>query len=190
MLTMERGSKEEMAMDDQWFYAKNGHQNGPITLSDLQMLASVGEISPTDYVWQTGMPDWVTAKEVRAIFNPEPAKPRHEKFVDALQKEVGVLLGDRPPVPEKPSSSDLFARKIAAGVCALLFGAFGVHKFILGMRGPGMVMLLVTVVGFIFTFGMSAFIMHVIGMIEGVIYLAKSDDDFYQDYMVNHRGWF
>jgi TM2 domain-containing membrane protein YozV len=189
MLTMERCFKETI-VDDQWFYAKNGQQNGPVTLSDLQMLASVGEITPTDYVWRTGMREWVTAKEVRAIFNPKPEKPIHEQFMDAVHNEIGVALGERPPLPERPSNSDLFARKIAAAVCAILFGSFGVPKFVLGLTRQGVIMFLVTVVGFIFTFGMSAFVMHIIGIIEGVIYLAKSDDDFYQDYIVNKRGWF
>ncbi len=187
MLTLPRRSKEAGAVDDQWFYAKDGHQNGPVTLSDLQMLASVGEIVPTDLVWQSGMPDWVYAKEIRAIFNPEPSSPRG---MNPHQGEAANPPVGRPAVPIRPPRSDLFARKIAAGVCALLFGAFGIHKFILGLTGPGVVMFLVSVVGGIFTLGMSFFIMHVIGMIEGIIYLAKSDDDFYRDYIVNRRGWF
>ena len=31
---------------------------------------------------------------------------------------------------------------------------------------------------------------HVIGMIEGLIYLVKSEDDFYRDYMAGKRRWF
>ena len=77
-------------------------------------------------------------------------------------------------------------KKIAAGICGILIGTLGVHKFILGLTTPGLVMLLVTVL----TCGIGAFPMYVIGIIEGVIYLTKSDEEFYEIYAVQKRGWF
>ena len=47
-------------------------------------------------------------------------------------------------------------------------------------------MLLVSVL----TCGMGYFIMGLIGFIEGIIYLTKSDEDFMQTYVYNRRGWF
>ncbi len=32
--------------------------------------------------------------------------------------------------------------------------------------------------------------MGIIGLIEGIMYLTKSDDDFYQQYGVDKKGWF
>ena len=32
--------------------------------------------------------------------------------------------------------------------------------------------------------------MSLIGFIEGIIYLTKSDQDFYLDYIVKKKGWF
>jgi len=32
--------------------------------------------------------------------------------------------------------------------------------------------------------------MHIIGIIEGVIYLTKTDEEFYRLYIVGRRGWF
>jgi hypothetical protein len=29
-----------------------------------------------------------------------------------------------------------------------------------------------------------------LGFIEGIIYLTKSDEEFYQTYQVNKKGWF
>lgn len=77
-------------------------------------------------------------------------------------------------------------KKIAAGVCGILLGSFGVHKFILGMTTPGIIMLLVTVL----TCGIAGTVMHVIGVIEGIVYLTKSDEDFYQTYGVEKKEWF
>jgi TM2 domain-containing membrane protein YozV len=88
--------------------------------------------------------------------------------------------------PEMPSQQDISSKKMAAGICAILLGSFGVHKFILGMTTPGVIMLLITVL----TCGVGSVATSIIGIIEGVIYLTKSDQEFYQDYMVGKKEWF
>lgn len=82
------------------------------------------------------------------------------------------------------------SNKIAAGICGILLGALGVHKFILGMTGAGLTMLLVSLVGGILTCGMSAWVMWIIGLIEGIIYLTKSDDEFVRIYVDGKKAWF
>ena len=74
-------------------------------------------------------------------------------------------------------------KKIAAGITGILLGAFGVHKFILGYTKEGIIMLVVS----FFTFGM---IMGLIGLIEGIIYLTKSDEEFVATYVNGKKGWF
>lgn len=76
--------------------------------------------------------------------------------------------------------------KIAAGICGILLGWLGVHKFILGFVGPGVIMLLVTIL----TLGFGAIPMGIIGLVEGIIYLSKSDEDFVETYVQDRRGWF
>jgi TM2 domain-containing membrane protein YozV/DNA-directed RNA polymerase subunit RPC12/RpoP len=76
--------------------------------------------------------------------------------------------------------------RIAAGVCGILLGALGIHKFILGFTTPGIIMLLVTVL----TCGWGGLVMWPIGLIEGIMYLSKSDEEFYQTYVVEKRSWF
>jgi TM2 domain-containing membrane protein YozV len=76
--------------------------------------------------------------------------------------------------------------KIVAGICGILFGAIGIHKFVLGMTSPGLIMLLVSLL----TCGVGAVIMFPIGFIEGIIYLTKSDADFYRTYVVGKKEWF
>jgi len=77
-------------------------------------------------------------------------------------------------------------KKIIAGICGILLGGFGVHKFILGYTGAGLTMLLVTVL----TCGIGGMVTHLIGLIEGIIYLAKSDDEFVRTYVDGKRAWF
>jgi TM2 domain-containing membrane protein YozV len=78
------------------------------------------------------------------------------------------------------------SKKIAAGLCGILLGSLGIHKFVLGYTTPGIIMLLVTLL----TCGLGAIIMYPIGLIEGIIYLTKSDQDFYQTYVVGRKEWF
>jgi TM2 domain-containing membrane protein YozV len=78
------------------------------------------------------------------------------------------------------------SKKIAAGICGILLGALGIHKFVLGYSTEGLIMLLASIL----TCGLVAPIMGIIGLIEGIIYLTKTDEDFYSTYMVSKKGWF
>ncbi len=81
-------------------------------------------------------------------------------------------------------------KKVIAGVLAILVGSLGVHKFILGYNKEGIILLVVTfVVGF-FTCGMGVGLTGLIGLIEGIIYLTKSDEEFYNTYQVGKKAWF
>ncbi len=62
--------------------------------------------------------------------------------------------------------------KIAAGVLALVFGGFGVHKFYLGEIGWGVMYAL------FFWTGIPAFA----GFIEGIVYLSMREEKFAQKY--------
>jgi TM2 domain-containing membrane protein YozV len=80
--------------------------------------------------------------------------------------------------------------KVAAGICGILIGAFGIHKFILGYHTAGVIMLLVSVIGGACTLLVSTCVMGIIGFIEGIIYLSKSDEEFYRTYVVGRKEWF
>lgn len=75
------------------------------------------------------------------------------------------------------------SKKVAAGICGILLGALGVHKFIYTQEG--VIMLLVSVL----TCGILSPIMGIIGLIEGIMYLTKSDEEFVNTYVLNKRGW-
>jgi TM2 domain-containing membrane protein YozV len=83
-------------------------------------------------------------------------------------------------------NGDTSGKKIASGICGILLGALGVHKFILGYTTEGLIMLLASIL----TCGIAAVVMQVIGLIEGIIYLTKSDDAFYNTYIASKKGWF
>lgn len=58
--------------------------------------------------------------------------------------------------------------KLAAALLAIFLGDFGAHKFYLGKPGTGLIYLL------FFWTGIPA----VIGIIEGILYLLSSEEDF------------
>ena len=74
-------------------------------------------------------------------------------------------------------------QKVACGILAILLGPFGIHKFILGYTNEGIITLVIT----LFTCGT---VSSIIGLVEGIVYLTKSDEEFYQTYQVNKKGWF
>ncbi len=72
-------------------------------------------------------------------------------------------------------------KKLVAGILAILVGVFGIHKFYLGYTKAGILHLIL---------GLACGIGGVIGLIEGIIYLTKSDEEFDQIYVQNQKEWF
>ena len=62
-------------------------------------------------------------------------------------------------------------KRVLAGVLAIFFGALGIHKFVLGYYKEGVIMLVVSLL----SFGFLATLMALVGLIEGILYLTKSD---------------
>ena len=93
--------------------------------------------------------------------------------------------------PQPPAQDN---KRIISGLLGIFLGGFGVHKFVLGYTNEGLIMLVISVLGITFScfvlpiFGLIA--MGFIGLIEGIIYLTKSDEEFYNSYQANKRGWF
>jgi TM2 domain-containing membrane protein YozV len=79
--------------------------------------------------------------------------------------------------------------KVAAGLLAILLGGLGIHKFYLGYTGAGVIMLLLFIFGFILL-ALPTVVISVIALVEGIIYLTKTDEEFYQTYEVGSRSWF
>ena len=81
------------------------------------------------------------------------------------------------------------SKKIPAALFAFFLGAFGAHKFYLGYKKQGFIMLLVFIFGFILL-GFPSMIIGLIAFIEFILYLIKSDEEFEQTYVVGRKAWF
>jgi TM2 domain-containing membrane protein YozV len=159
------------------YYVADGMlQRGPFEMADLPGRGVRGET----LVWKEGMDQWRRADEVEELIFAG-VLPR---AVPPLPVPTGVGYGAAGAVaPAYPVPS---TNRIAAGVLGILLGALGIHKFILGRVGAGLVMLLVTVL----TCGWGGIVMNVIGIIEGIIYLTRTEEQFYGEYVVGKKSWF
>ena len=79
----------------------------------------------------------------------------------------------------KPAGAE---KKVVAGILGILLGGLGIHKFYLGYTKEGIIQLVIGVV----TCGVGG----IIGLIEGIIYLTKSDEEFVATYITGKKGWF
>jgi len=73
-------------------------------------------------------------------------------------------------------------KKMPAALLGILLGGFGAHKFYLGYQKEGIIQLVLTFV----TCGAAG----LLGFIEGIIYITKSDEDFVNTYVNNQKPWF
>lgn len=118
-------------------------------------------------------------KEAAGDFADEAKKTANE-FADGAKEAMNNVSGDN--------------KKILAGVLAIIFGSLGVHKFILGYQKEGIILLVATIIGYAtMCFVIGSFVVMataIVGLIEGIIYLTKSDEEFYNTYQVGKKPWF
>lgn len=79
----------------------------------------------------------------------------------------------------KPAGAE---KKVVAGVLGILLGGLGIHKFYLGYTKEGIIQIVVSFV----TCGIGS----LIGLVEGILYLTKSDEEFVSTYVTGRKGWF
>jgi TM2 domain-containing membrane protein YozV len=142
----------------------DGKQYGPIGVEQIRRWLAENRVNAQTLAQADGVQEWKPL-----ISFPE--------FASEFKKMPPIA----PPVDASRASS-----KILAGICGILLGSLGIHKFILGYTGAGLVMLLVSVLSCFIL----APIMHLIGLIEGIIYLCKSDEEFVRIYVDGRKEWF
>ena len=119
------------------------------------------------------------AKEKAKEFASE-AKDTASDFADSAKEAFENVSGEN--------------KKLLAGILGILLGSFGVHKFILGYNKEGGILLALTLIGLLTScLGIGFFIVWatgIVGLIEGIIYLTKSDAEFYNTYQAGKKAWF
>ena len=152
-----------------YYIAQGNEQRGPFTVEQLR----AGGLASDTLVWCEGM----------AHGKPRQMVPELQPLVMGAAVSYATPLAYTSPPPFDQSVS---SKKIAAGILGIMLGGLGIHKFVLGFVGPGLILLLVTVL----TCGFAWPLTHIIGLVEGIVYLTKSDEEFYRTYIVERRQWF
>lgn len=170
------------------------------TLQDFSVAENRGWIAADDgnrYSFQgpewkgTGLPmsgnrvDFELLGDAAISVTPELAASVPVSAAPSMPQQPPVGGGHAPPVAgtSKPD-------KTTVGICGILLGSLGIHKFLLGFQTEGIIMLAVTLGAGMFTCGASSIVMGVIGLIEGIIYLTMSDEDFDRTYIQGKKKWF
>lgn len=96
-------------MSENWYFAKNGRREGPVSFERLKQLARSGWLARDDLVWQEGMADWIPAGQAEGLFAggisrllQKPIaglRPRPRQAGPASLKDSGPPT--IPPEPEK-----------------------------------------------------------------------------------------
>lgn len=163
-------------MGQEYFFAINGQQRGPFP---IERLMAEG-MTPDSLVWCEGMGAWQTARTVPALAG-----------VVAGPAAVAVPMaypapGGYPAYQGYPAGyavpPDVSSKKILAGVMGLVLGGWGVHRFILGDPMGGILRIVLTIC----TCGLGG----IICLVEGIIYLTKTDEEFYRVYIIGKKSWF
>jgi len=154
----------------------DGQQYGPVSTEELRRWIAENRANGQTLVLAEGATEW------------KPLSAFAEFAGDLKPATPPPICGPPPLVGAAPPSpvSSRASTKIAAGICGILLGYLGVHKFILGYTGAGLIMLLVTVL----TCGLAGWVMWIIGLIEGILYLTKTDEEFVRTYVDGRKEWF
>jgi TM2 domain-containing membrane protein YozV len=173
---------------DEWFFAMGGAQQpSPVGMKELQALISSGRVGPTDMVWKNGFSDWrmvSTVPELASVAG-SPAPTGSVAFPPTADPLAGSAFGGGgAPAAAGGDYKAFVAKKVPAGILALLMGTLGIHKFMLGLTTGGIVMLV------LFFLLLPIPVLSLIAFVEGITYLTKSDERFYEDYAVRKKQWF
>jgi cell division protein FtsB len=92
-------------MANQWYYNREGQQQGPISDSELRKLANDGTLKTEDLIWKDGMAEWRKAGSVKGLFQkstpstppplpPNPSVPAEpEPVLSSTEKKSGATFG-------------------------------------------------------------------------------------------------
>ena len=111
---------------------------------------------------------------------------KKKKEIEALKAEVDSINSQS----SDPTWDEIKNKKLTAGLLGLFFGAFGAHKFVLGYTKEGLIYLGVSIIGGIITCGGALAVSSIVALIESIMLLTKTPEEFKRTYIDNKKGWF
>ena len=116
---------------------------------------------------------------------------KKKKEIEALKAEVASIRSrtTSPPLSD-PSWDDIKNKRTSTGILGIFLGYLGIHKFILGYEREGFIYLAVSIIGGIITCGIATAVASTIAIIESIMYLTKTPEEFKRLYIDKKTAWF
>ncbi|UBV42866.1 NINE protein [Deinococcus taeanensis] len=146
--------------------------------------------------------DWVTratggARNPTVPQGPATTPQTSSTGLDDMERQARQAISQ---FSQGVQNGDVAQKKLIAGLLAIFLGSLGVHKFYLGNTTPGLIMLGATIGGWILgvigsfiivgaVFFLVPMLVSLLGLVEGIIYLTKSDADFQREYVTGKKAW-
>jgi hypothetical protein len=120
---------------EQWYYAIDGQQRGPISGAALRDMAARGALLPADLVWTEGMSQWAPASATRAVFQMpgpvradatalRPAEPRLQRPLDHRADDFADLSWiaglEREPARKPSRATEAVIASVALSLSVVL----------------------------------------------------------------------
>jgi TM2 domain-containing membrane protein YozV len=140
-------------------------------------------------------PEQTPASEQGAPIPPPPqpqAQPQYAQPQDQYTQQPNYQYPPAQPQQQSSRTQGIGSpqkEKWVAAVLAFVLGTLGIHKFYLGYKNEGIIMLVVSLVGSL-CFGLGPLVMFVISLIEAVKYVTLTQADFERIYVLNSKSWF
>ena len=119
---------------------------------------------------------------------------KKNKEIENLKSEIQSLQKEESPnINGELSNSEideLKSRRTTIGILAIIFGFLGVHKFMLGYKREGFILLAISIIGGVITCGVAIIVTDIIGIIEGIMILNKTPMEFKKTYIDKKTFWF
>ena len=115
------------------------------------------------------------------------ATEKASEFAGEAKEKAGEFAGEAKEAFDRATGDN---KKVLAGILAILLGGFGIHKFVLGYTKEGIILFVGTRILAILSFGFLSWLIWVFTVIEGIIYLTKTNEEFYNTYQVGKKPWF
>ena len=132
-----------------------------------------------------------TSKEEINSLKEELNDLKKKKEIEALKAEVASIRSQPSPSQySDPTWDEIKSKRLTSGLLGLFFGAFGAHKFVLGYTKEGLIYLGVSILGGIITCGGALAVTSILALIESIMYLTKTPEEFKRTYIDNKKGWF
>lgn len=111
---------------NEWYFAKNGQQSGPVSVEDLRARFGAGSLNSSDLVWCEGMSDWKPLGEVAELAASRPASAMAASSPPVLQNSPDASSSVDPaspyggPVQPNVPTNGLAVASLCCGIASFL----------------------------------------------------------------------